>query len=124
MSAHPARHSSGRWVTRCALRSGFGFTGPLAATIALAGEIDIANCEHIPVDVEALCRSGISYVRIDLTAVSFIDCMAVHAFVEARDRAEALGCDAVLTGVHGLPLRVLQMLELDADLIQPEHFSG
>jgi anti-anti-sigma factor len=117
MTFRPARRTS-RCSSSCHARlSGVGALEHHNAEIRLSGEIDIANCSHIPVDVEELCRSGVRLVRIDLAAVSFIDCTAVHAFVDARARAEVYGSDVVLTRVGGLPLRVLKLLELDALLL-------
>ena len=85
--------------------------------LTLAGEIDLANCGDIPVDVERLCRQGCRRVRLDLGAVSFIDAAAVSAFLEARRRAQGFGCEVVLGAVCGVPLRVLRLLELDRMLI-------
>ena len=48
--------------------------------------------------------------------MTFIDAAAVRAFVQARHRAGALGCELVLANVHGLPLRVLRLVELDTVL--------
>jgi len=81
--------------------------------LALAGEIDLANCGSIPVDVERLCCQGHRRVQLDLGAVTFIDASAVSAFLAARRRAEGFGCEVVLGAVRGLPLRVLRLLELD-----------
>ena len=94
-------------------RPGGGACSATTAVLALAGEIDLANCGSIPVDVERLCRQGHREVRLDLRAVSFIDASAVSAFLEARTRAQGFGCELVLGAVRGSPLRVLRLLELD-----------
>jgi anti-anti-sigma factor len=90
----------------------------------LVGEFDLANCAEIVVNVEQLCRRGKCRVRIDLGAVTIIDAAAVGAILEARNRARALGCDIVLAAVHGLPLRVLQVLELDTLLVERDAADG
>jgi anti-anti-sigma factor len=95
-------------------------TTPGTAELMLAGEIDLANCGQIAADVEHLCRGPDRRVRIDLGAVTFIDAAAVGAFVRAYHRARALGCELVLRNVHGLPRRVLELLDLDTVLIEQD----
>ncbi len=92
--------------------------GPVTAELTLSGELDLANSGHLAADVEALCRRRQGRIRIDLGAVTFIDAAAVRAFVQARHRAGALGCELVLSNVHGLPLRVLRLVELDTVLLE------
>jgi anti-anti-sigma factor len=96
-------------ASRASARSAKG-----AIDLTLTGELDIANCGPIPSAVEQRCRDGYRRIRIDLEAVTFIDAAAANAFVEAARRAEVLGCEVVLGAVHGLPLRVLRLLELEA----------
>ncbi len=88
------------------------------AELTLSGELDLANSRHLAADVEALCRRRQCRIRIDLGAVTFIDAAAVRAFVQARHRARTLGCELVLSNVHGLPLRVLRLVELDTVLLE------
>jgi anti-anti-sigma factor len=87
------------------------------AVLALAGEIDLANCGYIPVDVERLCRQGCHRVKLDLGAVSFIDAAGVSAILEARRRAQECGCELVLGAVRGVALRVLRLLDLDSAFV-------
>jgi anti-anti-sigma factor len=96
----------------------------MTAELTLTGEIDMANCDRVPIDVERLCRQGYRRIRIDLEAVAFIDAAAVSRFLEARERAAALRCEVVLCAVHGLPLRVLRMLELDTVLVEEGERHG
>jgi len=91
---------------------------PNCAEVTLEGEIDIANCAQIPLNVEGLCRAGFRRIRMDMEAVTFIDCSAVHAFVDATERARQHGCTVVLTRVRERALRVLQLLELDTVLVE------
>jgi anti-anti-sigma factor len=92
--------------------------------LTLSGELDLANSGHLAADVEALCRRRPVRIRIDLGAVTFIDAAAVRAFVEARHRARTLGCELVLSNVHGLPLRVLRLVELDTVLLEEDPPDG
>ena len=64
--------------------------GPVTAELTLSGELDLANSGRL----------------------------AVRSFVQARHRAGALGCELVLSNVHGLPLRVLRLVELDTVLLE------
>src|SRR5262245_34866001 len=88
--------------------------------LTLAGELDCSNCTDVVVRVERLCRERGRRIRIDLGAVTFIDAAAVRAFVQARHRARAVGCEVVLGNVHGFPFRVLQLLGVDNALIERE----
>jgi len=38
---------------------------PNCAEVTLEGEIDIANCAQIPLNVEGLCRAGFRRIRMD-----------------------------------------------------------
>ena len=117
MSYRPAFGSSLQATSLKARHNGAACSAT-TAVLALAGELDLANCGQIPADVERLCRQGCQRVRLDLGAVSFIDAAAVSAFLEARSRARRFGCEVVLVAVRGLPLRVLRWLELDTELVE------
>jgi anti-anti-sigma factor len=93
------------------------------AELTLSGELDLANCDEIVADVERLCRRH-RHVRIDLGAVTFIDAAAVGSLLRAHDRARALGCTLALGNVHGFPLRLLQLLDLDTVLVEREGSHG
>lgn len=90
------------------------------AEIALVGELDLATSDTIVPQVERWCRRPHRRVRLDLGGVTFLDAAGVRALLRARHRARALGCELVLANVHGMPLRVLQLLELDAVLLEQE----
>jgi anti-anti-sigma factor len=93
---------------------------PPVPGVASAGEFDCSNCADLVARVDKLCRQRGRRIRIDLGAVTFIDAAAVGAFLRARHRARTLGCEVVLGSVHGLPLRVLQILGVDTLLIEHE----
>jgi anti-anti-sigma factor len=86
--------------------------------VVVAGEIDVSNCDQIASGVDRRCVEGCTRIRIDLGAVTFIDAAAIGTLITARDRARAAGCEVVVVAVHGLPLRMLQMLCLDTVLVE------
>jgi anti-anti-sigma factor len=124
MSTRPAWDASGRLsLFRVSPREAF-LDQAACAELTLEGEIDLANYEHIAPKVEDLCRAGFRRIEIDMDAVTFIDCSAVHAFVNAFERARQCGCTMVLTRVRARQLRVLQLLELDTVLVGQARRSG
>ncbi len=118
MLSHPAFEPPERTRFRDGRRRGLVAVPSSAVELVLAGEIDVASCTNIPADVERLCWQGHGLVRIDLGSVTYIDAATVRAFLEARERARALGSDVMLRAVHGLPLRVLRICELDTVLVE------
>jgi len=91
-------------------------TGP-AATIALSGEIEMSvSGEVLRLITAELRRPGITTVRVDLSAVSFLGSAGMQSLVEARKLAADRGQRLVVIGANGLPLHVLDVTGLLAFL--------
>jgi anti-sigma B factor antagonist len=83
--------------------------GTNATTIALSGELDMAT---VPILEEHLVRAeadGVAAIVIDLVEVTFIESVGLHAFVAARERAEANGRRLLLFGVKPELRRVFEL---------------
>jgi anti-sigma B factor antagonist len=83
--------------------------GTSATTIALSGELDMAT---VPILEEHLVRAeadGVAAIVIDLVEVTFIESVGLHAFVAARERAEANGRQLLLFGVKPELRRVFEL---------------
>lgn len=79
------------------------------ANIALVGELDMAT---VPVLEDRLARfegDGVSAIVLDLRNLSFFDCSAIHAFVEARDRATMNGHRVTVVGAGQAARRLFEL---------------
>ncbi|HEY2793000.1 MAG TPA: STAS domain-containing protein [Micromonosporaceae bacterium] len=86
--------------------------------LALVGELDLAS-RKVVIDAvtEALGDGTVAAIRLDLSALTFLDCSGIGALVTARTQAEEKGVRVTLSGATGMPLRLLRMTEL----IEAEH---
>ena len=80
------------------------------ASVALAGELDVAHAPRVARMLRTLVESGCN-ASIDASAVSFIDATGVAALISARHRATELGRGLVIVSPSE---PVLRMLELTA----------
>jgi len=84
------------------------FTRPLAV-LKVRGELDLATMEHVGCGVAEASDKGCRLVTLDLAAVTFIDCAAIGALVEAKRRVEG---DGGRLSLHGMSPQVVRMLDL------------
>jgi anti-anti-sigma factor len=77
--------------------------------VALIGELDTTDAVTAAAAVMALAPSGHELI-IDLEALEFIDCHAVHELLGVRQSARQAGGDLLLAAAHGLVLRVLTLI--------------
>jgi anti-anti-sigma factor len=85
--------------------------------VALQGEIDLATADEIVDAVDAVLATGrCTRVRVDLAAVSFLDCAGVRALVGARGHAERLGVPLGVTHARGGPRKILMLTGVDGYL--------
>lgn len=85
------------------------------ARLRLAGELDLCTAPRLRAAVREVRQWGPGCVDVDLTALSFIDCVGARAVVQAvRDIEDAGGCVWVEPGpVAG---RVLRLTGLDTEI--------
>ena len=79
------------------------------ASIALSGELDLAT---VPVLEDRLAHvedDGVRVIMLDLRELTFIDSTAVHAIVQARDRAKTNGQRLMLAGASSTARRVFEL---------------
>jgi anti-sigma B factor antagonist len=82
--------------------------------IRLAGEIDLVYAEELRQLGEGLITDYVGTVRIDLSAVTFMDSTALGALVSIRNKAVARNCVVIIEKPAPRVLRVLQLSGLDA----------
>ena len=107
-----ARSPNGYSLARIA-RNG---DGP-GVTLAISGEIDIANVEAFTNEVHSLVEGAAGQVDLDLQNCLFIDSTAIRALMVLAQEQQARGRKLKLSGVTGEPQRVLKVSGLlDSDL--------
>jgi anti-anti-sigma factor len=99
-------------------------------TLAVSGEIDIANSEAFTDEVQSVFGGADGQVVLDLRDCTFIDSSGIRALVVLAKERQARGQTLSLSGVTGEPLRVLRLSGvLDSDLLSqdgesPAYLSG
>ena len=81
------------------------------ATIALAGELDLATAHFVRVVIEDCLRDGIRTVDIDLTLLTFCDISGLNAFLAASRLTTTAGGSLCLR--HPSPM-LTRLLDLTA----------
>jgi anti-sigma B factor antagonist len=87
-----------------------------AVRVALTGELDLSANDHLGARLAALHRAG-RRVRLDLSALEFIDCSGIGLIVRALSEARVDGW-ALEVDRHVSPLaeRVFALAEIEAAL--------
>lgn len=80
------------------------------------GELDMASAQELDTALSRLLRDGHRAVTVDLSELTFIDCRGVRALAEATERFSDAGGRLVLTRPAPPVVRVLDLLQLDAEL--------
>jgi anti-anti-sigma factor len=98
-------------------------TGPGELTVQLAGELDIAGGELVKAVLES--HECPRMLRVDLAALTFIDCAGLRTLEEVRDRVQAKDSAGVLVLVRvGARIRrLLRMTRLDRVLPTDASFA-
>jgi anti-anti-sigma factor len=87
------------------------------ALVRAVGEWDLAGADALADVLEAHERAGRRFVRLDLSAVTFLDCACLEVLVTAHARLLASRGTLVLTGVTPRILRLLSLARLDEVLL-------
>jgi anti-anti-sigma factor len=78
-------------------------------TLAISGEIDIANADAFTREVNSLSEGANGQVVLDLQDCFFIDSTGIRALMVLAREQRARGRTLTLSGVAGEPLRVLEL---------------
>lgn len=90
-------------------------------TLAVSGEIDIANCEAFTDEVQSIFGGADRQLVLDLRDCVFIDSSGIRALVVLAKEQQARGQRLKLSGVNGEPLRVLRLSGLLDSGLFSEH---
>ena len=78
-------------------------------TVALSGELDMSvRDEVVAVLLTELNRPGLTGLRANLSALSFLDSSGIAALMRVRHDAEAAGLSFVVTAPRGAVRRTLE----------------
>jgi anti-anti-sigma factor len=79
-------------------------------TVSLSGELDMSAASDVTQALDReIRRSGTEAVRVDLSAVTFLDSSAIGVLVTAQRSAHAAARQFTVTGAHGHVRRVLDV---------------
>ena len=84
--------------------------------VSLAGELDLASAQFGPVLLRLAESAPAATIVLDVSELRFIDAYGVGLIVNARKAAKAHGRALQVSGLQGLPARVLGLLGLDQAL--------
>jgi anti-anti-sigma factor len=79
------------------------------ASIALRGELDLATVSDLEGYLAPFENNGVSAIMLDLRELTFIDSVALHSIVRARERAETSGRRLILVGARPTARRLLEL---------------
>lgn len=86
------------------------------ATIQIFGKLDVQTCGQLKADIESIVSqvpNRWSGIVVNLQGLDLIDSSGVAAIVGLYKRIRANGGQAHVTGAHGQPLQVFQILRMD-----------
>jgi anti-anti-sigma factor len=83
----------------------------------LRGDIDLASRSGMVDEVSRFFDRDERVIRIDLSAVDFLDACGIGACLKLQRQARTCGCDLVFTNPHGIVARVIDLLGLESVLL-------
>jgi anti-sigma B factor antagonist len=86
------------------------------ATVRVGGELDLGTAAPLWAVLRHHLIAGRRFLRLDVSALTFVDATALTGLREIHDEALAARGTLVLTGVRALVARVLHMTGLDGVL--------
>ncbi|MEV4287842.1 STAS domain-containing protein [Nonomuraea bangladeshensis] len=90
------------------------------AVVRLDGELDILTRPRLSAACDELLSRGVRRIVIDATGLSFSDCAGLSALLGVQRETWRRGGSLVLTGVHGMPARLLAITGAAATLLPGE----
>jgi anti-anti-sigma factor len=85
----------------------------LRALVKVVGELDFSTAAPLWAVLQAHIKSGRRFVRLDVSAVTFLDATALSGITQAHQELLDRRGTLVITGVRFLVARVLRVAGLD-----------
>ena len=79
------------------------------ANIALRGELDMATLPDLEGHLAPFESNGVSAIMLDMRELTFIDSVALHSLVRARERAKMNGKRLILIGARPSARRLFEL---------------
>jgi anti-anti-sigma factor len=83
------------------------------ASIALRGELDMATVPDLEGHLAPFESNGVSAIMLDMRELTFIDSVALHSLVRARERAQTNGQRLILVGARPTARRLFELTSTD-----------
>jgi anti-sigma B factor antagonist len=80
--------------------------------LAMAGELDLAAAPALAAALDAVARSGVNVVVVNMAAVTFIDSTGLHALLDAKQALATTGGRLHLTEPSPAATRLFQLAGL------------
>jgi len=87
---------------------------PPLAELTLRGELDLSNADRVTSAVDEAVALSCSLITVDLQDVTFIDCSAMWALVEARHRLNDIESDLSVIGLSPQVSRIMNLTGTDS----------
>jgi len=97
---------------------------PASALVTAAGEVDSCSAPRLAAELEDAIAGDALQVIVDLTAVTFLDSVGVHALAAAYRRAEAAVIRLRVRDSHRAMMRSLELTGLWGLLAAGPAISG
>jgi anti-anti-sigma factor len=81
------------------------------AEVAIAGELDIATVGILQQVLDALLARGYADLRLNASALTFLDAAGIGCLIRVRQRALDVGGSLRVESSNGSPLRVLEICD-------------
>ncbi|MBP2579637.1 anti-anti-sigma factor [Streptomyces sp. PvR006] len=82
-------------------------------TITVAGELDLTSCPTLQDATSQAPLADGAPLRLDMSQVTFMDSSGLNLLLILRRRLADSGSRLLLTGVQGVPMRVLTLTGVD-----------
>jgi anti-sigma B factor antagonist len=79
------------------------------ASIALRGELDMATVPDLEGHLAPFESDGVSSIMLDLRELTFMDSVALHSIIRARERAKTNGQRLILVGARPSARRLFEL---------------
>lgn len=83
--------------------------GPRALRVVVAGELDLANCQRVPSELEGRINGALDLVRLDLSGLTFMDSTGLRTLWTLRQDVSARGGKLVIESPSPAVVRVLEV---------------
>ena len=77
------------------------------ALVVVLGELDLATTPLLVDRLTHLERTDVEAIMVDLRETTFLDCSAIHAFLNAHHHAQENGHRFILVGANAIAQRII-----------------